>query len=283
MWGLRATGSTRESTAAPWMGYTGERIMRATQEKPTMRLRRSLAAAIAIVLTTLPMTAIAADPPLMPDLGMAQLRGFSVERTPAGQTRLRFTTIIINIGDAPFQVWGHDRQADGEMLVDQQIKNGDGTWTSNPTDYAMYFAGDGHNHWHLRDLETYELQNANATIKRTGEKHGFCFFDNKPFDLAMPNAPQSAMYPTTGCGTAAATSVTTGLSIGWGDKYGYKLPDQYIDITGLPSGQYTLTATADAQDGFTERCEGNNTTTTVLQISGTGVTILTQGKASKRC
>ena len=169
------------------------------------------------------------------------------------------------------------------MLVDQQIRNNDGSWATFPTNYRMYFAGDGHSHWHVRDLEAYELRNSNASIKRTGEKHGFCFFDNYKFNLALPAAPKAVVYPKTACGTASSSSVTTGLSIGWGDKYAYSLPDQYIDITGLPSGQYTLTATADAQNGFTERCEGNNSTTTVLQITGSSVSIVTQGKPSKAC
>lgn len=249
-----------------------------------MHRRRWFGAALSLSLlaASLATPAAAAGPAvLMPDLGMARLRGFSVETTPGGQTRLRFTTVIINIGDGPFQAYGHDLQPNGEMLVDGQIQDSDGGWASYPTSYAMYFAGDGHNHWHLRDLEGYVLQNTAATIKRTGEKHGFCFFDNYRFDLSMPGAPQSPVY--TGCGRPTDTQVTMGLSIGWGDKYAYKLPDQYIDISGLPSGQYTLTATADVQNGFTERCEGNNTTTAVLQITGSSVTVINQGKPSKRC
>ncbi len=74
-----------------------------------------------------------------------------------------------------------------------------------------------------------------------------------------------------------------GLSIGWGDKYTWKLPDQYIDITGLPSGEYTLTATADAQGFLRERCEANNTTTAVLRITGSSVSIVNAGKPSKAC
>jgi hypothetical protein len=238
---------------------------------------------LALVATSLSIGVVGAAPtPLMPDLGMARLRAFSIDTTSiAGHTLLRFTTIIINIGDGPFQAYGHDPQPNGDLLVDGQIENSDGTWTGYTTDYHMYFAGDGHNHWHVRDLETYVLQNTAATIKLTGAKHGFCFFDNYKFNLSMPGAPQSRVY--TGCGKAADTSVTVGLSIGWGDKYVATIPDQYIDITNLPSGQYTLSATADAQDGFTERCEGNNTTTAVLQITGSSVTIVNQGKPSKRC
>jgi hypothetical protein len=247
-------------------------------------IRRSITAsvALALVATTMSLSAVAASPaPLMPDLGMARLRAFKIDTSVPGRTLLRFTTVIINIGDGPFEAYGDDEQPNGDLLVDEQIHNDDGSVTTYPTDYHMYFAGDGHHHWHLRDLETYVLQNDNASIKVTGAKHGFCFFDNYRFNLSLPGAPQSPVY--TGCGDQSDTQVTMGLSIGWGDKYGFKLPDQYIDITNLPSGQYTVTATADAQNGFAELCETNNTTAAVLQITGNSVTVLDKGKPSKRC
>ena len=120
--------------------------------------------------------------------------------------------------------------------------NDNGTWTSHSVpEYKMYFAGDGHNHWHLRDLEGYVLKNQAGDIQGTGgEKHGFCFFDNFQWKLTLPGAPSTYQYR--GCGRFTDPEVTTGLSIGWGDRYSYVLPDQYIDITGLPSGQYTLSA-----------------------------------------
>ncbi|MDQ3517369.1 MAG: lysyl oxidase family protein [Gemmatimonadota bacterium] len=245
----------------------------------------TIAIALVILITGMPLQAAQANhisDTLLPDLGMHRLRKFTVETTAAGQTRLRFTTIIINIGDGPFEVLGHT-PSNGEMEVDQRIANSNGTWTTNPTNFAMFFAGDGHTHWHVRDLATYELKNTAATIKRTGEKHGFCFFDNKPSFLTLPDAPQSAQYLKAGCGEASDTTVTTGLSIGWGDRYAAGLPDQYIDITGLPSGEYTLTATVDEQGFLTERCEANNTTTAVLRISGSSVSIVNQGIASKAC
>ena len=253
-----------------------------------MRIGRLPAIAVGLVMlfTSLPPQAVQGSHlsgTLLPDLGMAKTRKFSIDQSVAGQKRLRFTTIIINIGDGPFQLHGHTPQSNGELLVDQQIVDSGGTWTDEATNFRMYFAGDGHSHWHVRDLATYELRNSAATLKGTGEKHGFCFFDNYVYDLSLPDAPQSVVYPRGGCGEATDTSITTGLSFGWGDKYAYKLPDQYINITGLPSGDYTLTATVDAQGFLQERCEGNNTTTTILHITGSGVSIVNAGKPSKPC
>jgi hypothetical protein len=221
--------------------------------------------------------------PLMPDLGMAQLRRFSVQTTATGRRRLRFTAIMVNLGDGPLQVYGHDPQPDSLMLVDQQILHVDGSWTSRPTPYRMYFAGDGHHHWHLRDVESYELQSTGTNATRRGEKHGFCFRDDFVYDLSLPGAPAATEHATGACGNSNSTSVTAGISVGWGDRYGWKLPDQYIDITGLPPGEYTLTATADALGFLREVCETNNTTTTRLQIAGNTVSVLDDGRDSQPC
>ncbi len=239
-----------------------------------------LAAVLGIMSTLLPSATYAAQP-AQPDLGMAALRKFTIETTPAGQKRLRFSTKIINIGAGPFEAFGHDPQPNGEKLVNQRIQNHDGSWTSRPTDYRMYFAGDGHNHWHLKDLEGYVLQNTAHTTTRRSEKHGFCFADRGDYQLSLPNAPQNPVY--LGCGNPSDVTITMGLSVGWGDTYSFQLVDQYIDITGLPNGTYTVTATADSLSDFQERCENNNSTTATVQISGSSVTLLNRGKNSKPC
>ena len=164
----------------------------------------------------------------------------------------------------------------------RQVLNSDDSWTSHAVpEYKMYFAGDGHNHWHLRDLEGYVLKTMAGTQVGVGEKHGFCFFDNFEWKLSLPGSPQNPHY--LGCGAFTDPEVTTGLSIGWGDRYVQKLPDQYIVITGLPDGQYNLKATADVLGGFDEGCETNNWTTATIQISGSSVSIVNAGKNVKGC
>ena len=58
-----------------------------------------------------------------------------------------------------------------------------------------------------------------------------------------------------------------GISVGWGDRYGSGLPDQYIDVTDLNSGNYRLIATADAGNRFAESNETNNTTWVDLKLT----------------
>jgi hypothetical protein len=64
------------------------------------------------------------------------------------------------------------------------------------------------------------------------------------------------------------------LSVGWGDRYGASTNLQWIDITGLPNGKYTLTATADPGDFLQESNYSNNSVSAVLNITTTGVRIV---------
>ena len=93
---------------------------------------------------------------------------------------------------------------------------------------------------------------------RYGAKIGYCFYDNYEYRLDLPGAPQSLVYTASDCGNSESLAVDTGLSIGWGDEYASTLPDQYIDITGLPDGRYRLRVTADAKLKFLETNETNN-------------------------
>jgi Lysyl oxidase len=204
----------------------------------------------------------------LPDLKALRPIDISITTTSSGQRQLRFSSRVANAGAGPFQLQGsRGSTSDPDMTtVTQQIINTDGTLSRNVTTAAsMYFAGDGHTHWHVRDLETYELVRTDNGVKvGTGEKHGFCFFDIAKYNLSLPGAPQSPVYKA--CGGASDLSVTMGLSVGWADRYGYKLPDQYIDITGLAAGRYRLIYTADAQDWFIESSPNNNRSCVTLQL-----------------
>lgn len=261
-------------------------------------------------LTMCPQSGCAASPPppcstdCLPDLGMAKLGTPYVEKA-GDQFRLRFDATIVNVGEGRFEVLG-SRNSTSDTTMDtvtQHIFNDTGgyrnvtaqntstdpTAPGHGTEAQMVFGGDGHSHWHVKDLETYELKgldSSNNTRRRTGLKSGFCFYDNAQYLLTLPGAPQSPYY--TGCGTSSDLNVTTGLSVGWGDKYGAGLPDQYINITSLPSGRYRLTATADPYDWFPESTGGNNSTYVDLQLQqrqkgsrGYSVTVLGYGPEAK--
>jgi hypothetical protein len=214
--------------------------------------------------------ALAAD--RLPDLGMARIDDIRIDRTADGRRLLRYSTTIVNVGAGPFEVRGERTAAtDPGMTTVQRVYDDAGGFRYVPSAATLVLGGDGHNHWHVRDLETSELTRLDNGVKvGTGAKRGFCFWDNVAYRLTLAGAPPSPAYSSTGCGNAASLEVVMGLSVGWGDEYPAVLPDQYVNITGLIAGRYRLYVTADAADWFLEAGDASNTTWVDLQIKGHG-------------
>src|SRR6185312_15819607 len=89
---------------------------------------------------------------------------------------------------------------------------------------TMAWAADGHNHFHIQDLQRFKLQTLGAKTLLNVAKTGFCFRDSY-----------------------------------W---YGSTIAFQWIDITGLASGDYLIKIVADPpwETGgrFLESNESNN-------------------------
>ena len=221
-------------------------------------------------------TTATADVRLLPDLRMAPLTDvFSV--MSGAQRQLRFSATILNTGAGPFELLGARASTSDPMTVEQHIYHSLNPVEDVATTATMFFAGDGHTHWHVKDLETYRLvKRRGGAAAGTSLKSGFCFADDLRNNLSLPGAPLSQVYvPLDMCSRDQPDSLTApmGLSVGWGDTYRFTLPDQFIDITGLASGTYRLIATADGFNRFTESNETNNSTRLNLRIRATSVTI----------
>ena len=246
----------------------------------TLALRLLLAATATVMVALL----VAYAPPAgaatdrMPDLGMAHPKGLQIQNT-GGRKLLRFDSIVVNVGAGPFELHGQRAAGASTMTTTQRVFDDAGGHRDVPTAAIMYFGGDGHYHWHVRDLEEFELVRLdNGRLVGTGAKHGFCFFDNYPYGSGNP-----AHYTTSSGACGGGTSATRtmmGLSSGWGDIYGRNLPDQYIDITGLTSGKYRLRATADADNWFQESNNANNFSWIDIQIKANKVTIVAYGPSA---
>jgi hypothetical protein len=228
---------------------------------------------LALLMSAVP---VGAATDRLPDLAMARLRGIQTQNTPDGRRLLRFSAIIVNVGVGPFELGAQRSNSSSSTWSAQQVifnDAGGSRTVSAPVQFV--YSGDGHDHWHVRDLQSYELVRSDNGVKvGTGAKGGFCFFDNYQYKLTLPGAPQSAGYGRRGCGAQASTTLKMGLSVGWGDIYSWRLPDQYIDITGLTPGRYRLWATADSTGWFQESNNANNATWADLQIEGNSVTII---------
>jgi hypothetical protein len=212
----------------------------------------------------------------LPDLAMAKLRHIGTTNTADGRRLLRFSAIIVNGGEGPFELRSGRATKRSRWSTRQVIyDNAGGARTVATPSVKLVYAGDGHDHWHVKDLEQYRLVPLrNTRPNRIGQKVGFCFFDNHEYQLMLPDAPLDPVYERQGCGTRDSVALTTGLSVGWGDIYHRSLPGQSIDITDLPSGTYRLWATADQADLFLESNDANNSTWADLRIDASGVTVL---------
>ena len=195
---------------------------------------------------------------LMPDLSMAPLGDFRIEWVN-GRRLLRFTAMMVNVGDGHFELRGRrtstaQRMAMTQVIYDSTSRNAS-VVQQIPTNAVASYAGDGHNHWHVNEMMRYDTWGAGGTFR--GAKVGFCFLDSDPWATTLPgyNGP---FYRGSMCSTnPSILSNRMGISVGWGDEYEYYLAWQWVDITNVPAGTYTVRATVDPYGFFTEKDEAN--------------------------
>jgi Lysyl oxidase/Secretion system C-terminal sorting domain len=100
-----------------------------------------------------------------------------------------------------------------------------GAEPNNPSQATDQFIWDPcHNHWHYSGYAEYVLFDGDGTQVPIGTKNGFCVLDLECSDGGNPQY----------------TCENMGISAGCGDIYDKGLPCQYIDITDIPAGDYTL-------------------------------------------
>ena len=142
---------------------------------------------------------------------------------------LRFDTVIINASASDFVV---------------------GSPTDPSNTYAPWFVfAQCHRHYHIRDFSNYQLLNLDRTVAAPGHKQAFCLED-----LLKYGGGKSNGYT---CGNQGITS-------GWGDWYFKQLSGQWIDITGVPEGDYLVRCQINSVGAFDE---GENRYPDVIEAS----------------
>ena len=221
---------------------------------------------------------------LLPDLGMLPPKDFSIQSRPRGVRWLRFDSIVVNTGPGVFEVEGRGpARSDGTLPVTQLVETSSGGRVEVVTPAHMFYAGDGHDHWHVHDLQDWTIARTNdpAGVLGSGAKTGFCFWDN----YRSGSVESASYHPTTtsACEMRSDGTVPMGLSVGWGDEYPSTIAFQYIDITSLPNGEYVVELVADpASDAqprgdFVEEEETNNSAWAVIRINRKSVSVVSQG------
>jgi hypothetical protein len=116
---------------------------------------------------------------------------------------------------------------------------------------GMFVWSPCHMHHHIGGYAAYELRDA-AGVVVTGHKQAFCLQDVEQVQPATPSQ--------------GFTCTRQGLSAGWADVYSRGVACQWIDVTDVPPGTYTVEVRINATSALPDADRSNNTwiTTVVL-------------------
>lgn len=159
---------------------------------------------------------------------------------------LRFPTVIVNRGDGPLHL--------GDLNELAQTR----------PDLVRFDPCHGHPHllnfseYRLWTPEAYRHRRQDAPVLVT-RKVGWCVEDSQLYDIRGQRLTMNNDFNDPRWGTQTyQTCSFSGISPSWADIYGHSIEGQYIDITGLPSGQYVLEIVVNPVGVFQEAHYQNN-------------------------
>jgi hypothetical protein len=238
-----------------------------TRRPWTSRLAPALVAIVAFVALASDPAPAAAAADRLPDLRMAKLSDFRIV-TSGGRRLLRFSSTMTNLGRGPLEIRANRASTRSPWNIDQVIHLGNGATRRVDTSATMQYGGDGHGHWHVNRMVDVDLWSPSRSAK--GAKIGYCFFDTTIANRTLPRRPRSPVYRESMCARRSGLTSRMGISVGWGDRYQWSLPFQWVDITGFPAGEYTIRAMVDARNQFIETANINNCTYSRVRFNATG-------------
>src|SRR4029453_2717037 len=131
-------------------------LVRGGSMRRTFRLAVLVSVLVLALLASAGSASAASD--RLPDLAMARLQHIVTQNTADGRRLLRFSAIIVNVGVGPFELRSRRTDTSSSWSSRQVIYNDAGGVRSVATpSVQLVYGGDGHNHWHVRDLERYRL------------------------------------------------------------------------------------------------------------------------------
>ncbi len=214
-----------------------------TPRSPVAPQQRLLLAILLLALVLPPARPLAAELPdltigadrIRPFLGFQNFSAGSCEVLEgcaiAGNRRyLRFDTETRNIGP-------------GDLYLGSPIGN------------PLFHFQPCHGHFHFQGFAEYRLRNTAGVLAATSYKAGFCLTDG------IRVLPEASAAPQYDCNNQ-------GIQSGWADIYGAATTCQWIDITGLPAGLYTLEMEIDPDRLLAETDESNNITRMTVALDG---------------
>ena len=113
-------------------------------------------------------------------MGMAPVTTVTINTSIPGHRLLRYESRIVTGGPGPFEANGSRPDTTVSDLTVSQRVFGDagGSRGVSITGTTIFWGGDGHNHWHITDMESGTLTRlGNGNAVGTLAKHGFLIHD----------------------------------------------------------------------------------------------------------
>jgi len=215
-----------------------------------------------------------------------------------GRRCLRFSNDIRNSGPGPLilradflrdLVGSFEPAALGPCVMQQVLFHADGSQLplrdAGPCEFHV-----AHAHFHYLSFAKFEMLpvhgprlDLNAQPVTTGRKLGYCLIDVDFWGNITNDAqisPRAYSFPTCNApdpnaSVAAGSAIQVmGISPGWGDIYTWDLPDQFLDITGVPDGTYDVVSIANPDCLVMESAGGIEGSATRITLSHNTVTVV---------
>lgn len=123
----------------------------------------------------------------------------------------------------------------------------------------IFTQSEGHEHWHLKDLNQYTLKSKSGNAVFSSMKQSFCLLDMIPLSFPKEEWPNLRRRFT----RCEKNTDVQGISAGWADVYRRGVPCQFIALEdpdqeiNVPDGEYVLEVTTNATRIFEEENNDN--------------------------
>ena len=176
------------------------------------------------------------------------------EPTMPGRKLLRFSVATPNIGRGRLEIRASALVSATQQQVVQRVYRDDLTYSERSAGTSTFHPT--HHHVHFDDWAAYRLRAVTPSggvgaIVAQGSKTSFCLSDLVVYDATNPYISFDGNY-------VVCEFTVQGITPGWMDIYASDLPDQWIDITGVPDGTYWLETEVDPLNKILEQDETNN-------------------------
>lgn len=201
---------------------------------------------------------------------------FTDERVRKGAARcLRYDGIVANYGRGPLELHYRPDAHTGLASAHQRIFWNNGTHKDRFATESEFHPT--HAHFHVRDFYTARLWKASSRGRKIGSKpvalghkNGFCPEDSAQAAAGPTSSTRYSCLQNSEEGSDLPTLQVVGISAGWMDVYPETLPDQFVEISGVPDGRYILEIELDPNNVFKESNEHDNFACTLLYLEGQG-------------